>query len=409
MTNLEAEQTVLGALLIEPERLPEVMTLLRPEQFLRPINRGIYASMLDLFDRNVAVDIVTVLAEGVKRKLFERLDGAEYLKGLAESVPTTRNVMRYAEMVALEAKRSGAMEAVGELVDALDGRDIEAAQNIAGKIQTALSHSVKKDTWGAWDGFLEYYITLKQEPRYYTTGIRYLDKATRISPGDYVVVGGRPSTGKTALTLQIADHMAKEHKVVYFSLETSMPKVMRRLVALNSGVSMTELLDHTADLELVSKAGQLIRSRNLHIVEAAGWTVGEIKARSIQLGAEVIFIDYMSLLRGEGRGLYEQVTGLSKDLHILAQQTGMTVVALSQLRRTEKTGERPKQPTMQDLRESGQIEQDADVIILLHRAEQDDNDDRDIIVAKNKEGETGKFTLAFSGPGQRFYAKEDRY
>jgi replicative DNA helicase len=327
---------------------------------------------------------------------------AEYLVGMAEVAPSVRNIPEYAALVADTARRADALNKTIALCEMLESEDMAACQDMAGEIIKSLSHTTVKDTWGAEEAFLEFYVSLKDPQTFLRTGFTALDKKARISPGDYVVVGGRPSSGKTALTLQIAAHMAKSHKVVYFSLETRTGKIMRRLSALMGGGTMDELLDHTPDWEKLYEAGERIKPLNMSIVESSGWTVGQIKAKSIQLGAEVVFIDYLGLISSKGNGLYEQTTNISRDLHIMAQQTGITVVALSQLKRGERA-----EPTMQDLRQSGQIEQDADIILLLHRNEEGDR--RDVIVAKNKEGEVGKLPFTFSGPGQKFYPEERRY
>lgn len=401
MINLEAEQSVLGGLLLDPDKLPEVMQILKPEHFQRPIHRDIYTSMLELFDKNILTDVVTVLDE-MKRKGIGGEKASAYLVSMAEAVPSTRNILEYAALVADTARRADALNKTIALSEMLESEDMAACQDMAGEIMKSLSHTTVKDTWGAEEAFLEFYVSLKDPQTFLRTGFTALDKKARISPGDYVVVGGRPSSGKTALTLQIAAHMAKRHKVVYFSLETRTGKIMRRLAALMGGGTMDELLDHTADWEKLYEAGERIKPLNMSIVESSGWTVGQIKAKSIQLGAEVVFIDYLGLITSKGNGLYEQTTNISRDLHIMAQQTGITVVALSQLKRGERA-----EPTMQDLRQSGQIEQDADIILLLHRNEEGDR--RDVIVAKNKEGEVGKLPFTFSGPGQKFYPEERRY
>lgn len=402
MINLEAEQSVLGGLLLDPDKLPETMQILKPGHFQRSINRDIYASMLELFDKNILPDVVTVLDE-MKRKGIGGEKASAYLVSMAEAVPSTRNILEYASLVADTSRRVDARQKTAELLDMLGTGELAACQEAAGEIMKSLTHTTVKDTWTAGEAFLEYYVSLKDPQTFLRTGFTALDKKARISPGDYVVVGGRPSSGKTALTLQMASNMANRHKAVYFSLETRTGKIMRRLAALMGGGTMDELLDHAADWQKLYEAGERIKPLNISIVESSGWTVGQIKAKSIQLGAEVIFIDYLGLITSKGNGLYEQTTNISRDLHIMAQQTGITVVALSQLKRGERA-----EPTMQDLRQSGQIEQDADIILLLHRDEGNDGR-RDVIVAKNKEGEVGKLPFSFSGPGQKFYPEERRY
>ena len=153
------------------------------------------------------------------------------------------------------------------------------------------------------------------------------------------------------------------------------------------------------DWARIAECADPMKRRRFHVVEAAGWTVPQVKAMAARLRADVIFIDYLSLLRGEGKSLYERVTNISMELHTLARQSKLAVIALSQLNREGK-GE----PDMTSLRESGQIEQDADVILLLHQQDshEEDAQRRDLIIAKNKEGMTGKIELLFQGDVQRF-------
>ena len=154
----------------------------------------------------------------------------------------------------------------------------------------------------------------------------------------------------------------------------------------------------------LAELDEVFRDLNFYTVEAAGWTAAQIKAKAIQLGAEIIFIDYMGLISAEGSGRYEKMTNISIDLHTMAQQSNITVVALSQLNREGK-GE----PGMEALRESGQIEQDADIIMLLHVPDDDYPDERELIIAKNKEGKTGIIKLIFNGEIQKFAELETRY
>ena len=216
-----------------------------------------------------------------------------------------------------------------------------------------------------------------------------------------MVVGGRPSAGKTALTLQIALHMARKYRVVYFSLETSADKIYDRLIANYTGTPLAEIKEPQTikDWGRIAESTDSFSKLNLTVVEAAGWTVGQLRAKAMQLRAEVVFIDYLSLLQSPGNSRYEKVSNISIDLHTMAQKQKLLVVALSQLNR----GGDGQEPSLTDLRESGQIEQDADVVLLLHSQDEDDQEaDRGLIIAKNKEGAVGKMLLRFDGALQRF-------
>lgn len=396
MINLSAEESLIGAMLVAPELvLPETVLALSPEEFGCAEYRNAYTACRDLYNEGRPVDIVTVLG---------RL-GDEYrtvLVRAVEATPTARNFRDYLELVKQSAQRTAAGEQTARLLEALEtGEDIPTCRAIAVRACEALSDAAQDRTMSAKDGFVRFAVTKTQPRQYIRTGIARLDRAAYIDRGDYIIIGGRPSSGKTALTLQIALHMAREYQVVYFSLETSAEKIFDRLVCsfsqVDFGLIKKQEIPDEAWTRIAGDFTPFSRLR-LHVVEAAGWTVAQIRAKAVQLGAQVIFVDYLSLIRSRGGSLYERVSNISTDLHTLAQQSRMAVIALSQLNREGK-GE----PDMTHLRESGQIEQDADVILLLHNTNPLDKcAPRELIVAKNKEGNVGKIPLCFEGSLQTF-------
>ena len=401
--NLEAEQSVLGAVIIDQTLLPEVMTILKPEHFYRRVHKEIFSAMTEMFADNKPIDAVTILAYIKRRKVFESDEAASrYIIELAEIVPGTANTAAYANLVADTHKRQNAYDLAQELADVLVDGSMDACQNIAGKLQESLSHSARKDTWHVYDAFVEFYINYGNR-EYVSTGFAHMDNFAHINLGDFVIVGARPSIGKTALTLQMAQRIAQKHTVAYFSLETNRETLIGRLLSANGRDGMTRIKRGEATREGLYEAGKKLQNTGLHIVEAAGWSVNQIRAKAIQLGAEVIFIDYMGLIMAEGKGRYEKMTNISIDLHTLAQQSRMTVFALCQLNR-DGTG----RPTMEHLRESGQIEQDADVILLIDAPNGKDAPERTIDIAKNKEGKTGIIPFNFIHEGQTFMEVERR-
>ena len=221
-----------------------------------------------------------------------------------------------------------------------------------------------------------------------------------------MVFGGRPSSGKTAFTLQTMLHMARKRKVCYFSLETSKEKIFDRLISSFTMTSFSEIKkSEIKDWDTIINSYDEFAQLDFEIVAAAGWTVEQIKAKAIQCKAEVIFIDYLTLIKADGKNKLEQTTNTSIAIHTMAQQCGITVIALSQLNRGGKA-----ELDMEALRESGQIEQDADCILLLQSTEpKEPCADRELIIAKNKEGEIGKMILAFDGLHQKFFEQENRY
>ena len=220
-----------------------------------------------------------------------------------------------------------------------------------------------------------------------------------VEPGDFVVIGGYASSGKTMLSLQMALVLAERYRVGYFSLETSPGKLFARLIAHRAGVGLKQIKHRDlapGEVDRLTRAATELDKLPLELVQAGGMSVSDIQAVALAKRYEVIFVDYLQLADAPGSSRYEKVTAISIALHTLAQTHGITVIALAQLTRPEKSKGKPPPPSMQSFRESGQIEQDADVAMLLYPEDPDDNNSRRILkVSKNKEGEKLKLELEF--------------
>lgn len=256
----------------------------------------------------------------------------------------------------------------------------------------------EEDAWTYEDVLNDYVIHKDEKPVYIKTGLERLDEALHISPGDFIIIGGRPSAGKTALSLQIASSMAKQnYTVYYFSLETSKRKLGARLMANQIYCPLDTVKNKAVSLNEIDGQAKNMKMP-LYIRSAAGKNVAWMKAQALRKKAQVIFVDYLQLIHETGaKDRYAAITAISIALHELAQTTGIVVVALAQLNRNpSKPG---ATPTNSDLRESGQIEQDADAIILLSG----DNPDKYLFrLSKNKEGEIGDLPITFNKQIQRF-------
>ena len=322
---------------------------------------------------------------------------------LVESLPSVRGLSEYIRIVSEESRRANAVSRLNVALTRLQsGEPLEDVQNaVALTAQSMSGH--EGSSVSAADGFLLVADSLEKPRQYIGTGFRKLDSLLFIAPGDFVVIGARPSVGKTAFSLQMALHMARAKKVIYFSCETSAPKIYERALACYGNLSFRQIKQGgQIPKDKLERLKDGFSSLRLSVVEAAGWTVPEIQARAIQERAEVVFIDYLTLLSADGKSLYEKATNVSKGLHTMAQQSKIAVVALSQLNRAGDS-----EPTMINLRESGQIEQDADAILFLHRSatgEDTDDQERKLIIAKNKEGQCGYIKFRFDGDMQRFFA-----
>lgn len=316
----------------------------------------------------------------------------------AECVVLSRERMgewakRIKENAALRRFQSLAVESASALTTYEDLSEIYQQMGEAMSLKAE-----EEDAWTYKDVLNDYVIHMDEKPVYIKTGLERLDEALHISPGDFIIIGGRPSAGKTALSLQIAASIAKQnYTVYYFSLETSKRKLGARLMANQIYCPLDTVKNKAVSLNEIDGQAKNMKMP-LYIRSAAGKNVAWMKAQALRKKAQVIFVDYLQLIHETGaKDRYAAITAISIALHELAQTTGIVVVALAQLNRNpSKPG---ATPTNSDLRESGQIEQDADAIILLSG----DNPDKYLFrLSKNKEGGIGDLPITFNKQIQRF-------
>ena len=399
----QLEQAVLGTLLLNGEKaMGEILPHLTAEDFQNPLIRRLFETALRLYRGKRPIDSLTVLAD---TQGWEREGLNQACVQAVESVPLLRHLGEYVRQLSEKARLERAKETALQLLSGIEeGQGVEACRSLAGEILRDLEEGAGQEVVPAKDGFLHFNLRKSEKKDYIQTGIGWFDRFIYMDKGDYIIIGGRPSSGKTALTLQIALHMAKKYNVVYFSLETSPEKIYDRLICHYTQTSFTEIKrQEIKDWGKIADCYDRFSKLHLDVVPAAGFTVEQIQSVALQRNAQVVFIDYLTLIKAKGGSLYERATNISMDLHTMAQRMGWLVVALAQLNR-----EGDKAPDMTSIRESGQIEQDADAILLLNQKEKEENR-REIILAKSKEGETGKFDFSFDGLHQTFRAIDPRY
>jgi replicative DNA helicase len=265
-------------------------------------------------------------------------------------------------------------------------------------------HNERSDFIPMCDGIDSYIRRLDDKPEYISTGLKVLDNNLHLVLGNFVVIGGRPSAGKTALSLQLACEIAKNgRKVAYFSLETDPDTLYSRIIANQLGVPLHTVKNKTVSIDELDRLAA-IKKYPLFVRSAAGKSVGWIRTQSIRMQAKVVFIDYLQLIHQAGaKDRYSAVTEISIALHEFAQSTGTLVVALAQLNRETARAGIP--PTAADLRESGQIEQDADAIILLAqkvKTQKRPEEHYHFALEKNKEGNVGSLDITFQMETQQF-------
>ena len=397
---LSAQVAVLGSMLIEPRCVGDVMSQLRAEDF-SPTYRTIFAAVRQMWRDGQRVDPVAVthaLGQGYAQTIVQ----------LMEATPTAANVSGYITMCRDEA-RLAALQELGLQLSTANTYDeaqtlaVQAA-GLTGDARSGAKHYSVEDLMQAF-----YRRHLGDEhPAYLPWPFEALERQLYIEQGDMVVLGGYPSAGKTMLALQMAALWSRiGKKVGFFTLETSEDKLFDRFVASEIEIPLWKIKKNLLsedDVDRLAVASTPLIQQQLEVVPAAGMTVDDIRAKTLARRYDIILVDYLQIIRSSARSSAnrtEVVAQHSMGLHTLAQQHGVTVVALSQLTRQDKQTRRA--PDMSDLRESGQIEQDADAILLLYLTDQQDKrGPRTLDVVKNKEGETGTLQLAFDGAHQRF-------
>ena len=397
---LTAEQGVLGSMLIDGEAIGPMLAAVRPEDFQRPENRNIFQAFRELYGQGKACDPILV---------NEYMGGSyrQYLADLMELTPTAANAEEYARVLR-ESSRLWRLRTIGDKL--AQAEDLEACRKLADQAGLLLCDRSEVRKTDMKQGLKEFFLRHGggQQKEFIRWGISWLDERLHIGGGDMVVIGGQASSGKTAFALQLAFHIARQKRVGFFSYETGNEKLIDRTVACQTLVSyekvMTDKLERE-DMQQIYEMRRELEEPDMEYLEANGWTVSDIGAYAMARRYDVIVVDYLQKIavtsQGRYLGDYERVSRVSSDLQQLGRQTGRIIIALSQLSRPGKDG---LGPTMSSLRSSGQIEQDADVVLLLYREnEQDTESRRKLVIAKNKDGRANEGTLLeFDGDNQRF-------
>lgn len=397
----QTQYILLGAVLTFSE-YADVLQDLEIDDFC-PELHDTFAAIRGYWEHNDKWNPVEVMGkydDDCKKAMGECLDafGAEFIRNV------THDMMQgWARIVKEQAALSRARGLAFKIVDG--STRYADLTGIYEQLGEAINlHSERSDFIPMCDGIDNYIRKLDDKPEYISTGLKVLDNNLHLVPGNFVVIGGRPSAGKTALSLQLACEIAKNgRKVAYFSLETDPDTLYARIIANQLGVPLHTVKNKTVSIDELDRLAD-IKKYPLFVRSAAGKSVGWIRTQSIRMQAKVVFIDYLQLIHQAGaKDRYSAVTEISMALHEFAQSTGTLVVALAQLNRETARAGIP--PTAADLRESGQIEQDADAIILLaqnvttkKRPEQHYH----FALEKNKEGNVGSLDITFQMETQQF-------
>lgn len=395
---LLAQSSVLGSMLIDPNTVGDVMTTLQPEDFTEPMGEQVFRAIRDLYLDGEKIDPVCVL-EKLGPPDPER---RKYLLALIDVTPTAANFREYMAIVREQA-RLRKIQSLG-LSLASAALTMERARELASQLHGLMVDRPGVECLSMEQGLLNFHDELERTPQYLPWGIDFLDEGLTAERSDYIVIGGYPSDGKTALALSLAYRQARDRRVGFFSLETKTSKLFNRIYSSAAQVSGSRIKRRALteeDYRLLEGKAEEVRSRELYLIRSSSMTVEDIASYTLARRFDVIYIDYLTLIQAPGKTEFDQATYISKALHRLAQDNGVTVVALSQLSRPESG--KVKEPTLASLRSSGQIEQDADIVMFIYREEPGKLRSRRILsVAKNKEGETGRIPLLFNGETQTF-------
>ncbi len=433
--NIEAEASVLGAILLENDAINKALEILSPEDFYREAHRKIFSGMVDLYEKNDPIDLVTLMDHLRAKNELEAVGGAVYLSSLVHSVPTSANVRYHGKIVHEKAILRHLIYTATEIASAgYEGsRDVETLLDQAENAIFGISEKKIRPSFVPLREIvkssfetIEMLYEKKERVTGVATGFVDVDEMTSgLQPSDLIIVAGRPSMGKTAFCLGIAQYAAIEKKktVAVFSLEMSKEQLGTRMLCSEARVDANKLrsgfLGKSDWPRLTTAAGRLSDS-SLWIDDTPALSVLEMKAKARRLKAEqglgLIIVDYLQLMRGRGSSdsREQEISEISRSLKALAKELKVPVVALSQLNRAVESRQ-DKRPQLADLRESGSIEQDADVVMFIYREEVYRRDDEsvkgiaEIIIGKQRNGPVGNVKLAFIDRFTRFDNLETRH
>ena len=432
--DLVAEQSVIGSMLLDKNATVRALEILRSDSFYRDAHRYIYETILDLFDKGEPVDLVTVTDSLRKAGKLDAVGGSVYVADLLNSVPTAANVEYYAKIVEEKATLRRLIEAGTTIVSsAFDaGDDVDAILDRSEKIVFDIALRRVREGFHRIDGVIKRVLDKidalydKKEAITGTpTGFPDLDKLTAgFQSADLIIIAARPAVGKTAFALNIAQNVAIRHKipVAIFSLEMSKDQLAQRMLCSEAEVDAQRLktasLSDTGWKKLTRALGRLSEAP-IFIDDSASLTSTEIRAKArrlkIERGLGLVIVDYMQLMRGRQRveNRVQEISEIARSLKTLARELEVPVVALSQLSRAvEQRTDRI--PRLSDLRESGEIEQTADVVMFIHREDyynpqSERGNVAEIIIAKQRNGPVGTIELVFRKEIAKFSSKESRY
>ncbi len=439
--SLEAEQAVLGSILVDPACLPQAAVYINPESFYLPQHSAIFAAMLTIDSTGAKIDPLVVLDMLVQQGVYDNAAGRNYLFELAQMVPSTSNIEMYARIVRekhfIRTLISISSETIEEAVAGEETADTlldNAEQKIynirQGKTTNAPSKLKDIIVNNVYDTLKKITGEDREQYKGFTTGYSDLDKIlTGLNRSDLILIGARPAMGKTSFALNLARNVAAvgKRKVLFFSLEMTKEQLAMRVLGTEARVSSKKMRNGQISNDewiRLGKATCALNDCELYFDDTSSITVPEMKAKTRRLGGvECVIIDYLGLIKGSTRteNRVQEVSEITRNLKMMAKDLNIPIICCAQLSRGTEGRGKSHRPQLSDLRESGSIEQDADIVMMLYRpdyykGEKDENEPvseeqvdvnkAEVIVAKNRHGETGTVEFAFDGEHTLFVPLE---
>ncbi len=424
--DLEAEKSVIGALLLDKDAIVKVVEYLRPKHFYKTAHTFIYDAILNLYEKREPADLITVPAELKRQNRLEEVGGVTYLSELATAIPTSANIEYYAQMIRDDSLKRGVLSAaaeIGELVHREPNIDniLDTSEQLLFSIYRDRLHQDfvhVKDTLEVTFERLDELSKTRGSLRGVPTGFKTLDRMlSGLQKENLVILAARPSMGKSSFAINIAQYAATHHKtgVAVFSLEMGRESIVDRMISAQGDIDNWRISTGNLEAEDFEKygvaAGELAEAP-MYIDDTPGIGVMEMrtKARRLQLEKDLglIVVDYLQLVRGRNlESRVQEVSEISQALKNLARELKVPVLALSQLSRAVEQRGGDKKPQLSDLRDSGSIEQDADVVMFLYRPNEEDRENYKLLIAKHRNGPTGDIGLFFKADRTKFFETEE--
>ena len=443
--SVEAEQSVLGSIIIEPKCLNHAATMLKSDYFYIPQHREIYSTLTEMYEQNLPIDFVTLLEKLKSKGVYDEAGGKSYLTQLVQSVPSTANLDNYIAIVkdkylsrCLLTAAQGIIKDINEnfttsdlLLDSAEQRIYEIRQGRENSDLVHIKSVIQNETYDR--------LTKVADPETrgdyigIPCGIAELDKTlTGLNKSDLIILGARPGMGKTSFALNIARNVSVTggKTVCFFSLEMTRDQLAQRLLSNEAAIESSHLRDSSLmtdeEWTRLARASEQLSNANLYLDETSSITVPEMKAKLRRLNqtkkVDLVIIDYLGLMRSASpkENRVQEVSDITRNLKIMAKELMVPVIVCAQLSRGTEVKGKSHRPQLSDLRESGSIEQDADIVLFLYRekyydAEKDDPEEvgdpnlAECIVAKNRHGEVRTIQLHWDGQFTRFTAPDTRY